>query len=255
MNEYYTNTEPNLAKEFTNSWMADDCKIDGEHQFSFMFITENVVSKLIQGIKISKYSAMGSLSSCILKDVFEVRIVELTELFNTCMDMGVFPLSWGIGEITPIPKANIHSKKPGEWRPITQIKLPGKLLERCVHHQLYNYLEDNFLALQQHGFRPETTTSTAVFDMLKESFKYWNEKLYQTCVFIDFSRAFDCIDHNILLSKLKLYGLDEKAIAFISSYFNNRYQRTKVDGHISKLNKVTYGTAQGSILGPLIFIR
>ena len=254
MNEYYTNAGPNLAKAFTNSWTSNDCIIREEHDFSFEFISEQAVSKLVKEIKISKSSAMGSLSSRILKDVFEVRICELTDLFNVCLDSGVFPLSWGIGEITPIPKANIHSKKPGKWRPITQIKLLGKLLERCVHFQLYNYFEDYYLAPQQHGFRPEKSTSTAVFDMLKESYNHWNEKLYQTCVFIDFARAFDCIDHNILLAKLKLYGLDEKAIAFISSYFSNRYQFTKVDGHVSDISKVTYGTAQGSILGPLIFI-
>ena len=90
--------------------------------------------------------------------------------------------------------------------------------------------------------------------MLKTSFKSWNDKLYQTCIFIDFSKAFDCIDHNILISKLKLYGLDTKAISFISSYFDNRYQRTCIDGQSSDISKVTYGTAQGSIIGPLIFI-
>ena len=90
--------------------------------------------------------------------------------------------------------------------------------------------------------------------MLKTSFKSWNDRLFQTCVFIDFSKAFDCIDHHILISKLKLYGLDDKAISFISSYFDNRYQRTCVNGNISEISKVTYGTAQGSIIGPLIFI-
>ena len=170
------------------------------------------------------------------------------------MEYGVFPANWGIGEITPIPKVNIHSKKPEEWRPITQIKLPGKILERCVHTQLYSYFDENYLNRRQHGFRPLNSTSTAVFDMLKTTFQSWNDKLFQTCVFIDFSKAFDCIDHQILIEKLKLYGLNEKAISFISSYFDNRYQRTRVDGNISEISKVTYGTAQGSIIGPLIFI-
>ena len=173
----------------------------------------------------------------------------LKDVFNVCI---TFPKSWGLGEITPIPKVNIHSKKPEEWRPITQIKLPGKLLERCVHTQLYSYFDQNFS--QQHGFRPQSSTSTAVFDMLKTSFASWNNKLYQTCIFIDFSKAFDCIDHKILISKLKLYGLDRNSIAFISSYFESRHQRTCVDGIFSDISKVTYGTNQGSIIGPLIFI-
>ena len=254
MIEFCTNAGPKLASNFADCWTDNDFNIPCSSYFSFDFITEQPVVKLVKEIKISKSSATGSLSSRLSKDAFQVRVYELTDIFNTCLDTGVFPASWGIGEITPIPKVNIHSKKPEDWRPITQIKLPGKLLERCIHSQLYVYFDEYFLDSQQHGFRPKRSTSTAVFEMLKHSYKSWNDRMYHTCVFIDFSRAFDCIDHNILLSKLKLYGLDEKALLFISSYFNNRYQSTVIDGNKSNTRKVTYGTAQGSILGLLIFI-
>ena len=137
MNEYYTNAGPTLAREFANSWEPADCNIENDRITSFEFITEQVVSKLVK----------GSLSRRILKDVFEIRICELTDIFNTCLDSSMFPSSWDIGEITPIPKVNIHSKnKTGEWRPITQIKLPRKLLERCVHFQLYNYFDENYMS-------------------------------------------------------------------------------------------------------------
>ena len=254
MNTYYTNAGPDLASVFANTWNQTDCTIKSTNIFSFKYIPEETVIKLIKNIKITKSSAMGSLSSRLVKDAFQVCSYKLTDIFNHCLTTGVFPMSWGMGEITPIPKVNIHSKKTSDWRPITQIKLPGKLLERCVHTQLYNFFDEYHLHPEQHGFRPEKSTSTAVFDMLKKSFNDWNLNLYQTCIFIDFSKAFDCIDHNILISKLKLYGLDHSAIAFITSYFGNRYQQTTVDGYTSNINKVTYGTAQGSILGPLIFI-
>ena len=110
MNEYYTNAGPTLAREFTDTWEPADCNIENDGITSFEFITEQVVSKLVKGIKISNSSAMMSLSSCILKDVFEIRICELTDLFNTCLDSSMFPSSWSMGEITPIPKVNIHSK-------------------------------------------------------------------------------------------------------------------------------------------------
>ena len=152
---------------------------------------------------------MGTLSSRLIKDAFQMRMGELTDIYNICLDNGIFPSSWGIGEITPIPKVNVHSKKPGDWRPITQIKLPGRILERCVHTQLYSFFDENYLC-PEHGFRPQKSTSTAVFDMLKTTYKNWNDKLFQTCVFIDFSKAFDSIDHTILIAKLKLYGLDYK---------------------------------------------
>ena len=254
MNSYYTNAGPNLASAFTNTWSPLDFKICNKYRFSFDFLSEDSITKLVNNIKISKSSAMGSLSSRIVKDAFQVCTPELTDIFNICLDVGIFPASWGVGEITPIPKMNVLSKQPGDWRPITQIKLPSKLLERCIHTQLYAFFDEHYLFPEQHGFRPIKSTSTAVFDMLKKSYKFWNDKLYQTCVFIDFSKAFDCIDHNILISKLTLYGLDPSAIAFITSYFESRKQRTIIDGHTSNTSKVTYGTAQGSILGPLIFI-
>ena len=254
MNEFYTNAGPNLAAKFNDIWSPSDCVTDRSPGFSFDCISDKAISKLVNEIKISKSSAMGTLSSRILKDAFQVWIFQLSDIFNTCLSTGQFPKSWGEGKITPIPKVTIFSKKPEDWRPITQIKLSGKLLERCVHSQLYSYFDEYFLDDQQHGFRPNRSTSTAVFEMLKSSYQSWNDKLFQTCVFIDFSRAFDCIDHQILLSKLKLYGLDRMSIQFISSYFKNRYQTTVIDGNVSTVEKVTYGTAQGSILGPLIFI-
>ena len=90
--------------------------------------------------------------------------------------------------------------------------------------------------------------------MLKQLYDNWNDKAYSWCVFVDFSRAFESIDHSILLEKLKLYGLDTIPLTFMENYMSCRRQITTVNGHNSKQEAVTYGTAQGSILGPLIFI-
>ena len=168
MNTYYTNAGPELASVFSNTWSPTDCILETTHKFSFDILSEQTVSKLVNNIKFSKSSAMGSLSTRLVKDAFQVCTQELTCMFNICLGDGVFPTSWGIGEITPIPKVPIHSKKPGDWRPITQIKLPGKLLERCVHSQLYAFFNTYYLFPEQHGFRPEKSTSTAVFRYAEE---------------------------------------------------------------------------------------
>ena len=255
MNNYYTNAGPNLASKFDDNWSENQCKINCNSTFSFAEISEEYVSKLCSEINLSKSSAMGFLSTRILKDAFVGCISELTHLFNACLQKGFFPLSWGIGEITPILKITIANKKPENWRPITQIKLPGKLLERCIHTQIFSYLDVNkLLSNQQHNFVPKKSTATAVFDMLRNVYKNWNDNLYTVCTFIDFSRAFDTIDHDILLRKLKLYGFDAKSINFMSSYLGSRRQYTVVGGFKSEVGKVTYGIAQGSIIGPLIYI-
>ena len=90
--------------------------------------------------------------------------------------------------------------------------------------------------------------------MLKHVCQNWNDKLFTGCTFVDFSRAFDCIDHAILICKLKLYGFDSTSISFMQSYLNSRWQYTVVGYCKSANSKVTYGIAQGSILGPLIYI-
>ena len=142
-----------------------------------------------------------------------------------------------------------------DWRPITQISLPGKLLERIIHTQLSSYLENNdILYTNQHGFRSDRSTSSAVFGTLKTLFENWNKGLISTCVFIDFARAFDSIDHNIFVKKLKLYGLSESSVSFMSSYIDSRSQSTIINGCVSTEAKLKCGTAQGSILGPLFFI-
>ena len=114
MNNLYTDAGPNLAKRFNKYWTVNDCNINAQTSFLFDFITEKCIIKLVSDIKISKSSATGSLYSRILKDIFSVRIFELTELYNLCLEDGVFPANWGLGEITPIPKVNIHSKKTEE---------------------------------------------------------------------------------------------------------------------------------------------
>ena len=156
---------------------------------------------------------------------------------------------WTLSKVTPIPKTNYKSVKPGDWRPISQIRLPGKLLEKIIHAQLERYLaKNNILADNQFGFRKGLSTSIAIFEVLKRLGEGWNDNMFSGCVFIDFSRAFDSIDHNILFSKLELYGLDEAALNLMKSYMSYRKQIMTINGFKSQIADVTYGTAQGSIL-------
>ena len=206
-------------------------------------------------ICITKASAIEGLSSRLLRDAFEILTFHLTYIYNSCLQNGIFPPEWGISKVTPIPKTKVNSTRPGDWRPISQICLPGKILEKIIHAQLSHYLDiNNILAENQYGFRKGLSTSITIFEVLKQLYGNWNDKVYSGCVFVDFSRAFDSIDHNILLEKLELYGLDAVPLALIRNYMSCRKQITIVNGHKSSQKTVTYGTAQGSILGPLIFI-
>ena len=255
LNEYYVNVGPSLAEKQNLTWDCSKCKINTESNFSLRWITEREVRNHVKDICITKSSAIDEISTRLLKDAFECITFELTYLYNTCIMQGSFPRVWGESKVTPIPKTTHNSSKPGDWRPISQISLPGKILEKIVHLQLVHYLEiNNLLSKNQYGFRRGYSTSFAIFDVLKTLHENWNDNLFSACVFVDFSRAFDSIDHKILLQKLKLYGLDDTALQFMSNYISCRRQKTTVNGYDSPFENITFGTAQGSILGPLIFI-
>ena len=125
-------------------------------------------SKLITEICKTKSSAIDDLSTRILKDAFEILSFELTYMYNSCLQHGVFPRTWGLSKVTPIPKTNSRSTTPGDWRPISQICITGKLSEKIIHSQLYTYLERNkLLSENQYGFRRNHSTGLAIFDVLK----------------------------------------------------------------------------------------
>ena len=255
LNSYYVDVGPNLAKEHKKRWDEKTCKIEVESSFNFKWVSLKEVERLVKEICLAKSSAMDELSTKLLKDAFEIICFELAYMYNSCLQQGVFPKVWGLSKVTPIPKTNKNSSDPKDWRPISQIALPGKILEKIIHSQITFYLDvNNILSEHQFGFRKERSTSLAIFEVLKNLHENWNENNFSACIFIDFSRAFDSIDHNILLNKLKFYGFDENSLNFVTSYMSNRVQTTTVNGHTSTPAKVTYGTAQGSILGPLIFI-
>ena len=237
---------PSLASKHSRVWKKEKCKIDANSTFNFKCVTEREIKKLVNEICITKSSAIDDLSSRIIKDAFQVLSFELTYLFNSCLHHGIFPKAWGLSKVTPIPKTNSKSTKPDDWRPISQICITGKILEKIIHTQLYYYLEENkLLSENQYGFRKDRSTGLAIFDVLKNLFDNWNENRYSGCVFVDFSRAFNSIDHNILTEKLKLYGLDVTPLKFMDEYMTCRKQTTIVNNCVSPEAQVTYGTAQG----------
>ena len=255
LNNYYACIGPNLAKTHKEKWEKEKCGIKTSASFSFQWVTEFEVKILIKEIKITKSSAIDGLSTRLLKDAFEVLSFELTYMYNSCLQFGTFPKNWGLSKITPIPKTNPHSTDPNNWRPISQICLPSKLLEKIIHNQLYHFLDvNNILSPNQYGFRKGLSTSMAIFDVLKSLYENWNDKVFSGCIFIDFSRAFDTIDHDILADKLNLYGLDGTSQKLMLEYMSCRKHITTINGFNSAEAPVTHGTAQGSILGPLIFI-
>ena len=131
-----------------------------------------------------------------------------------------------------------------------------KFMERIQYTQLYEYLSaNNILSEHQFGFRKFHSTATALLiDCTNDWYINMDRKLFNLVVFVDLKKAFDTVDHEILLQKLKLVGITGSAFLLLKSYLTGRTQRCEVNGSISGENDVKCGVPQGSILGPLFFL-
>ena len=136
LNNYYVNVGPNLANKLPGEWDKNKCKVKVNSTFNFSWVSERDVTELVKNIKLNKSCAIEGMSTRIIKDAFLVSIFELTYLYNLCLQSGIFPKTWCTSMVTQIPKTKSKSMKAGDWRPISQISLPGKLLEKLVHNQL-----------------------------------------------------------------------------------------------------------------------
>ena len=130
LNNYYVNVGPEQAKEHNKKWDKESCGIEIESKFNFKWITVKEVERLVKDICLAKASALDELSTKLLKDAFEILCFELAYMYNSCLQNGIFPKTWGLSKVTPIPKTNKNSSDPKDWRPISQIALPGKILEK-----------------------------------------------------------------------------------------------------------------------------
>ena len=223
-------------------------------EFEFKFIEMLEVHQLIKRIDINKASGVERINSRILKDCFVIYEFELKYLFNCAIHTMKFPVDWKRSIVTPIPKSG-DKLNPGNWRPINNLCVPGKMLEKCVYRQVEEYMEKNqYICKNQHGFRKGKGTDTAVMELVRELFSNINKNNSASILFLDYSRAFNTVDHEILLNKMSMYGFSVNVCNWFRDYFKDRIQFTKISTVLSSGVPIEHGVYQGSPLGPLLFI-
>ena len=194
------------------------------------------------------------MSSKLLKALSPSITPVLTMIINQSLCTGIFPNKLKIAKVLPLFKKS-DSHLFDNYRPISLLPTVSKIFEKVVYKQLYDYFsENNLIYKSQYGFRHLHSTELAALELSDRLSNNLDDGEIPIAIFLDLSKAFDTLDHGILLSKLKHYGLNESALRWFSSYLTDRHQYIHFDGTDSDMSSISTGVPQGSVLGPLLFL-
>ena len=258
-NQFFTGIGSTLAKKIPN--------IDGTHReflssaicklSNSLFLCPSTPSEIVNVVstfKGNKAAGFDSVSPNVVKQVIESIAVPLSLAINASFNQGVFPDRLKTAKVVPIFKSEDRAFV-NNYRPVSVLSVFSKIYERLMYNRLNSYLVKNSLLTEnQFGFKAQHSTSMAVLQLVDQIATQLDNGNLTVGVFIDLSKAFDTVDHSILLDKLSMYGVRGNSFDWIQSYLSGRHQYVQLNEVKSDLLHVNCGVPQGSILGPLLFI-
>lgn len=257
-NSFFVNMGPNLADSIKIHDMSLQRGGRGDSRvLQSMFLGDVSESEIISIVSKSKSKTSidcDGIDMIILKKTIDCVVKPLCYICNLSFASGIFPDRMKRAKVIPLFKAG-NKQSFDNYRPVSLLSQFSKVLEKLFVYKLDSFLEKHHLLSEsQYGFRQKRSTATALMNIVEEITTATDEKKFTVGVFIDLKKAFDTLNHDILLSKLSWYGMRGMALNWLRSYLHNRKQYVQLTDVKSELMEIKCGVPQGSILGPKLFL-
>ena len=257
-NTFFSQIGPKLAADIPapNCCFKTFLSDRNESDFKFSKISETDILKICDSLKPKISSGADFISTKLLKQIAPMIITPLHHLINLSLETGYVPREFKIAKVVPVFKSG-DKHNYNNYRPISLLSSFSKLMEKVVARQIIGFLNfHNLLYKHQYGFRANHNCSHPVLHFSNKIYNALNQKpsLSTLSVFIDLKKAFDTVDHKILLQKMDHYGIRGISNTWFQNYLTDREQFVSVHGVNSDTVKMICGVPQGSVLGPLLFL-
>ena len=215
-------------------------------KFDFKKVHEKEVKREIMNLNSKKAICHSSIPAKILKQFCDSYLPIITKIINRSITEGTFPSELKLAEVFPVFK-KLYCMNKENYRPVSLLSHMSKVFERILYNQLKDFMKDKLFNILT-GFRKGHTAQHSLLIMIEKWERALHANMKVGAIFMDLSKAFDTLNHRILLGKLKLYGVKQ-----MENYLMGRFQRTKISNSYSLWSEIIAGVPQGSILGLLPF--
>ena len=229
-------------------------KLENSPPLAFDFITEHDVYKTLDSLNVNKATGLDGIGPRILKLSAPIITKSVTHIINISIATNRYPDLLKHAKVTPILKKGARSN-PENYRPISILPTLSKVIEKHIAKVIFSYLNAHMLIhKEQSGFRNAHSCQTALTKLTEVWLQEMDKGNLSGVVFLDFTKAFDLVNHAILTKKLQSYNFHWNSIEWIKSYLDNRTQKICIGTTSSKPELIKVGVPQGSVLGPLLFL-
>ena len=236
--------------------VTDECneifKKSKNPAFSFSEVTVGQVIKMVRTVK-SNACGVDGISAFFLKLGIEHSVYAFTDIINASLKFNKFPERWKQSLVKPLPKLS-NPTVASDYRPISLLPAFSKIIEKLVAKQMVDYLKQTgYLDNLQSAYKKSHSTITALLSVSDDIYEALENSELTFLVLLDYSKAFDCANHRLILAKLKAAGFQNDSLSWVTSYLSGRSQKVVTGSQESSWENVINGVPQGSVLGPLLF--